>query len=90
MESITVTTDNPPVEFSEAADLDEPDLNLFSINEKDGRTVLCDNEACTEENRKRMGHFPGGGIGGQFRCSMPATPRAVKRNSLAMATSPEA
>jgi hypothetical protein len=50
--------------FSEAADFDEPDLNLSSINERDGRTVLCVNEACTEEDRKRMGHFPGGGIGG--------------------------
>ena len=50
--------------FAEAADFDEPDLNLFSITEKDGTTILCLNDACTEEDRWHMGHFPGGGIGG--------------------------
>lgn len=50
--------------FSEAADFDEPDLNLSTINEKDGTTVLCLNDACTKEDRQRMGYFAGGGIGG--------------------------
>jgi hypothetical protein len=50
--------------FSEAADFDQPDLNLSSISEADGTTILCLNDACTREDLQRMGHFPGGGIGG--------------------------
>lgn len=50
--------------FTEAADFDQPDLNLTSIDEEDGTKILCVNNACTEEDRQRMGHFSGGGIGG--------------------------
>ena len=50
--------------FTEAADFEEPDLNLSSIPEKDGTTILCVNNACTEEDLQQMGHFPGGGAGG--------------------------
>jgi hypothetical protein len=50
--------------FTEAKDFDSPDLNLTSIDEGDGTTILCLNDACTEEDRRRMGYFPGGGIGG--------------------------
>lgn len=50
--------------FTEAAEFDEPDLNLSSIEETDGMTILCVNNACSEEDLQRMGHFPGGGVGG--------------------------
>ncbi len=50
--------------LTEAAYNEEPDLNLTSISEDDGTTILCVNNACTEEDRRRMGHFSGGGIGG--------------------------
>lgn len=50
--------------FTEASDFEEPDLNLASIAEEDGTTILCLDEACTEEDRRRMGYFAGGGIGG--------------------------
>jgi hypothetical protein len=50
--------------FSEAADFEEPDINLTSISERTGTTILCVNNACTAEDLERRGHFPGGGIGG--------------------------
>ncbi len=50
--------------FTESSEFETPDLNLTSISESDGTTILCLNEACTEEDRKHMGHFAGGGIGG--------------------------
>lgn len=50
--------------FTEAADFEEPDLNLSSIPQKDGSRLLCLNDACTEEDRERLGYFAGGGIGG--------------------------
>ena len=50
--------------FVEAADFEEPDLNLTSVSEDDGTTFLCLNDACTEEDRQRLGYFPGGGMGG--------------------------
>lgn len=50
--------------FTEASEFESPDLNLTSISEKDGVTILCLNEACTEKDREQMGHFAGGGIGG--------------------------
>lgn len=50
--------------FTEAADFEEPDLNLASIPQEDGSRLLCLNDACTEEDRERMGYFAGGGIGG--------------------------
>lgn len=49
--------------FTEAADFKEPDLNLSSISGKDGTTILCVNNACTEEDLRKMGHFPGGVAG---------------------------
>lgn len=50
--------------FMEAADFEEPDLNFTSISEDDGTTFLCLNDACTEEDRQKIGYFPGGGMGG--------------------------
>lgn len=50
--------------FAEAEDFEEPDLNLSSIHEQDGTTILCLNEACTEEDKERLGYFQGGGMGG--------------------------
>lgn len=50
--------------FNEASDFEAPDLNVTSVIEGDGTTILCLNDACTEDDRKRMGYFPGGGIGG--------------------------
>ena len=50
--------------FTGAAGFDEPDLNLSSIDETGGTTMLCVNKACTEEDLQRMGHFPAGGVGG--------------------------
>lgn len=50
--------------FTEASAFTEPDLNLTSIHEGDEPAILCVNEACTEEDRQRMGYFPGGGAGG--------------------------
>lgn len=49
--------------FTEAAGFDEPDLNLVTL-EGNGTSFLCLNDACTEEDRQRLGYFPGGGIGG--------------------------
>lgn len=50
--------------FSESSDFEEPDINLSSISEKDGTTILCVNNACTDEDLRQLGHFAGGGIGG--------------------------
>ncbi len=49
--------------FTEAADFDEPDLNLVTL-EDNGTKFLCLDNTCTEEDRRRLGYFPGGGIGG--------------------------
>lgn len=49
--------------FTEAADFDEPDLNLATV-EHNGTSFLCLNGACTLEDQERMGYFPGGGMGG--------------------------
>jgi hypothetical protein len=50
--------------FTEASGFEEPDLNLTSIEERDGTTILCVNNACTDEDRRKMGYFEGGGVGG--------------------------
>jgi hypothetical protein len=50
--------------FTEASEFEEPDLNLTSIKEHDGTTILCVNNACTEEDLQKLGHFAGGGVGG--------------------------
>lgn len=50
--------------FTEAAEFESPDLNLSSISESDGTTILCLNDACTDEDLERMGYFKGGGMGG--------------------------
>lgn len=44
--------------------VEEPDLNLTGISQDDGDSFLCLNDACTEEDRQRLGYFAGGGIGG--------------------------
>ena len=49
--------------FTEAADFDEPDMNLSTL-EDNGTKFLCLNDACTEEDRQRLGYFSGGGLGG--------------------------
>ncbi len=49
--------------FTEAADFDEPDMNLATL-EDNGTAFLCLNGACTEEDQQRLGYFPGGGLGG--------------------------
>lgn len=49
--------------FTEAADFDEPDMNLATLDDN-GTSYLCLNDACTEEDRQRLGFFSGGGIGG--------------------------
>ena len=50
--------------FSEAADFEEPDLNVGTLTEEDGTSILCTKGACTEEERQKLGYFAGGGIGG--------------------------
>ena len=49
--------------FTEAADFDEPDTNLASL-EDNGTKFLCLNGACTPEEQEKLGYFPGGGLGG--------------------------
>jgi hypothetical protein len=49
--------------FTESADFDEPDTNLATL-EDNGTRFLCLNNACTEEDKQRLGYFPGGGLGG--------------------------
>lgn len=49
--------------FTEAADFDEPDLNLATL-EHNGTSFLCLNGTCTTEDQERLGYFPGGGLGG--------------------------
>lgn len=49
--------------FTEAADFDEPDMNLATL-EDNGTSFLCLNSTCTEEDQQRLGYFPGGGLGG--------------------------
>jgi len=49
--------------FTEAADFDEPDMNLATL-EDNGTQFLCLNGACTEADQQRLGYFPGGGLGG--------------------------
>lgn len=49
--------------FTEAEGFEEPDINLVSL-EDNGTTFLCLNDACTEEEKQKLGYFPGGGLGG--------------------------
>jgi hypothetical protein len=49
--------------FTEAEGFEEPDLNLATL-EDHGTRFLCLNDACTEEDKQKLGYFPGGGIGG--------------------------
>ena len=49
--------------FTDAEGFEEPDLNLASL-EDHGTKFLCLNDACTEEDRQKLGYFPGGGVGG--------------------------
>ncbi|MDA8129840.1 MAG: AF1514 family protein [Betaproteobacteria bacterium] len=49
--------------FTEAEGFEEPDINLVSL-EDNGATFLCLNDACTEEEKQKLGYFPGGGVGG--------------------------
>ena len=50
--------------FSEAADFDEPDINVATLVEKDGTSILCTKDACTEQEKQKLGYFAGGGTGG--------------------------
>ena len=49
--------------FTEAADFDEPDLNLASL-EDNGTRFLCLNGTCTEEDQQRLGYAAGSDLGG--------------------------
>lgn len=49
--------------FTEADGFDEPDLNLSTL-EDNGLKFMCLNNACTDEDKERMGYFAGGGLGG--------------------------
>lgn len=49
--------------FTDAEGFVEPDTNLTSL-EDHGTKFLCLNNACTEEDRQRLGYFAGGGMGG--------------------------
>lgn len=49
--------------FTEAEGFDEPDTNLASL-EDNGTKYLCLNDACTEEDRQRLGYILGGGLSG--------------------------
>lgn len=49
--------------FTEAEGFEEPDLNLTTL-EDHGTQFLCLNDACTEEDKQKLGYFAGGGIGG--------------------------
>jgi hypothetical protein len=41
--------------FTDSAQLDKPDINLYSISKEKGGYFLCLNEACTDEDRKQFG-----------------------------------
>lgn len=49
--------------FAEADGFVEPDTNLATLDDN-GRTFMCLNDACTEEDKQKLGYFSGGGIGG--------------------------
>lgn len=49
--------------FTDADGFEEPDLNLTTL-EDNGTQFMCLNDACTEEDKQKMGYFPGGGMGG--------------------------
>jgi hypothetical protein len=49
--------------FTDADGFTEPDMNLATLDDN-GKTFLCLNDACTEEDKQKLGCFPGGGMGG--------------------------
>jgi hypothetical protein len=49
--------------FTEADGFEEPDINLVSLDDN-GTKFLCLNDACTEEDKQKLGYFSGGGLGG--------------------------
>lgn len=49
--------------FTEADGFTEPDMNLATLDDN-GTKFLCLNDACTEEDKQKLGFFPGGGLGG--------------------------
>ncbi len=49
--------------FTDADGFEEPDINLATLDDN-GTTFMCLSDACTEEDRQKLGYFPGGGIGG--------------------------
>ena len=49
--------------FTDADGFEEPDMNLATL-EDNGTKFMCLNDACTDEDREKMGYFPGGGLGG--------------------------
>ena len=50
--------------FSEAADFEQPDINVATLVEQDGTSILCSKDACTEQEKQKLGYFAGGGAGG--------------------------
>lgn len=49
--------------FAEADGFTEPDINLATLDDN-GTEFLCLDDACTEEDKQKLGYFPGGGLGG--------------------------
>ncbi|MDP3585726.1 MAG: AF1514 family protein [Thiobacillus sp.] len=49
--------------FTDADGFTEPDMNLATLDDN-GKAFLCLNDACTEEDKQKLGYFPGGGMGG--------------------------
>jgi hypothetical protein len=49
--------------FTDADGFTEPDLNVATLDDN-GKAFLCLNDACTEEDKQKLGYFSGGGMGG--------------------------
>jgi hypothetical protein len=62
--------------FTDAAEFEEPDFNLSSVEETDDTTILCVNNACFEEDLHRTGYYPrwqGWRMMHGGHCSLPAS-----------------
>lgn len=55
--------DVPHFIFTETVEFEEPDLQLTSIEERDGTSILCVNDTCSDEDLRKIGHFADGGVG---------------------------
>jgi hypothetical protein len=50
--------------FNESVDFESPEINVATLTEQDGTSIMCTVGACTEEERRKLGYFAGGGAGG--------------------------